>query len=213
MTLLEADRRDSYSAVFKRAMDLVVCALIATAFAVPAAAIILTIKLDSPGPVFFRQWRKGRGGRLFRIIKFRTLHTEHQDRHASMLASDGDARVTRVGRFMRRYHLDELPQIANVLAGEMSIVGPRPHAIGAKAGGEPYAAICAEYERRYSVLPGITGWAQVNGWRGATDSKEQLRQRLRHDLYYIDNWSIWLDWWIILRTPYAMIRTDITAQR
>lgn len=197
---------DGFSSVLKRLLDLVLCAAIAVFFALPVMAIIIAIKKDSPGPVLFRQFRCGQNGVLFLIYKFRTLHVEHRDSHANRLVCRSDNRVTRVGKFLRRYHLDELPQIINVLKFEMSIIGPRPHAVGAKAEGVPYSALSSRYQDRYNVLPGITGLAQVNGWHGNTDTKEKLLTRLEYDLKYIDNWSPALDLWIVLKTPLAMLR-------
>ena len=164
------------------------------------AIIAVAIKLDSRGPVLFKQRRYGFNDNLIQVVKFRTMHTDMVDADAERLTTKGDDRVTRVGRLLRATSLDELPQLLNVLAGDMSLVGPRPHALAAKAGGKPYEQAVQHYASRHRVKPGITGWAQVNGWRGETDTVEKLRKRVEHDLYYIDNWSIWLDLLIIART-------------
>jgi Undecaprenyl-phosphate glucose phosphotransferase len=163
-------------------------------------AVALLIKLDSPGPVFFRQKRYGFNNQLIEIWKFRTMHHAAQDLNAEQLTRRNDPRITRIGAFLRRTSIDELPQFINVLRGEMSIVGPRPHAPRAKAGTLLYTDAVRYYDARHRVKPGITGWAQVNGWRGETDTIEQIRRRVEHDLHYIDNWSIRLDLKIIART-------------
>ncbi|WP_049974039.1 exopolysaccharide biosynthesis polyprenyl glycosylphosphotransferase [Azospirillum sp. B4] len=168
-------------------------------------ATAVAIKLDSPGPVFFRQQRSGQFGRRFSIYKFRSLHVADADAEAATLVSEGDARVTRVGRYIRKYSIDELPQILNVLRGQMSLVGPRPHAPKAKADGRLYADVMPDYALRYRVKPGMTGWAQVNGWRGETDTEEKLRKRVEFDFDYIRTWSFWLDMVILFRTLPAML--------
>jgi len=163
-------------------------------------AIAIAIKLDSPGPVFFRQKRYGYNNRLIEVWKFRSMYTDMTDASAQQLTRRNDPRITPIGRFLRRTSLDELPQFLNVVRGEMSIVGPRPHALAAKAGTQLYQEAVKYYDARHRVKPGITGWAQVNGWRGETDTVEQIRKRVEHDLYYIENWSILLDFKIIVRT-------------
>lgn len=163
-------------------------------------ATAIAIKLDTPGPVLFRQLRSGQFGRKFAIYKFRSLKIEKADAEADKLVSAQDDRVTRVGKFIRKYSIDELPQIFNVLKGEMSLVGPRPHAI---AHNRQYAQIVDQYLGRHRVKPGITGWAQVNGLRGETDTLEKMRQRVEYDLYYIDHWSLLFDLRILLLTPFV----------
>lgn len=167
--------------------------------------LAILIKLDSPGPVFFRQKRYGLNNRLIEIYKFRSLHVSQQDDNAEKLVTKNDSRVTRIGAFIRRTSLDELPQLINVLKGEMSIVGPRPHALKASAAGELYDEAVNEYAARHKVKPGITGWAQVNGWRGETDTKEKIVKRVEFDVYYIENWSLFLDFKIVLKTPIALV--------
>ncbi|WP_161958706.1 undecaprenyl-phosphate glucose phosphotransferase [Ferruginivarius sediminum] len=189
-----------WDVVLKRAEDYLI-GTVALLSASPLMLLIaLAIKLESRGPVFFRQPRHGFNNNLFRVYKFRTMYQTQQDLAAERLTVPGDPRVTKVGVVLRRTSLDELPQLLNVLKGEMSIVGPRPHAISAKAGGIPYREAVKEYAHRHRVLPGITGWAQVNGWRGDTDIVEKIEKRVEHDLYYIDNWSLWLDLRIIAIT-------------
>jgi exopolysaccharide biosynthesis polyprenyl glycosylphosphotransferase len=176
---------------------------------VAAAPVLLliaaAIKLDSPGPALFKQRRYGFNHRLIGVWKFRTMHVEYQDEDAVQLTTRNDPRVTRVGAFLRRTSLDELPQLFNVLAGEMSLVGPRPHALQAKAAGKLYEEAVAQYAARHKVKPGITGWAQVNGWRGETDTEEKIRRRIDHDLYYINNWSLLFDFKILVLTVPAVI--------
>jgi exopolysaccharide biosynthesis polyprenyl glycosylphosphotransferase len=180
--------------------DRVLGALILAMISPVLLAIAIAIKLDSPGPVFFRQKRYGYNNRLIEVWKFRSMYTNMTDANAEQLTRRNDPRITRLGAFLRRTSLDELPQFLNVLRGEMSIVGPRPHALSAKAGNVLYQDAVKYYDARHRVKPGITGWAQVNGWRGETDTLEQITKRVEHDLYYIDHWSILLDLRIILRT-------------
>jgi Undecaprenyl-phosphate glucose phosphotransferase len=162
--------------------------------------IALVIKLDSPGPVFFRQPREGFNNKPFRVYKFRSMYSDQSQFSAIQQASRTDPRVTRVGRILRRTSLDELPQLFNVLNGDMSLVGPRPHAASTRAGGRLFSDVVASYAARHKVKPGITGWAQVCGWRGETDTEDKLIKRLEHDLHYIENWSIWFDFYILFRT-------------
>jgi Undecaprenyl-phosphate glucose phosphotransferase len=167
--------------------------------------VALAIKLDSKGPVFFKQRRYGFNNELIEVYKFRSLYTEHTDANATRLVSKNDSRITRVGRFIRRTSIDELPQLLNVvLVGDLSLVGPRPHAVNAKAAEHLYDEAVDGYFARHRVKPGITGWAQIHGWRGETDSKEKIQRRVEHDLYYIENWSLLLDISILLKTPFAV---------
>ncbi|MEQ9144922.1 MAG: undecaprenyl-phosphate glucose phosphotransferase [Parvibaculaceae bacterium] len=168
----------------------------------------IAIKLDSKGPVFFKQRRYGFNNELIEVYKFRTLSHEKQDANAEKLVTADDDRVTRVGRFLRRSSLDELPQLLTVLKGDMSMVGPRPHAVLAKAGDKLYGDVVDGYFARHRVKPGLTGWAQINGWRGETDTDEKIRRRTEYDLYYIDNWSLLFDLYIILRTPWALLKGE-----
>lgn len=192
-------------AVFKRSADVVgVCILLVPL--VPLFLFVaLCIKFDSTGPVLFRQMRTGQYGRQFSIFKFRSLYVAQADAAAETLVTSGDRRVTRVGRYLRKYSIDELPQVFNVLFGHMSLVGPRPHAPRAKADGRIYAEVIPEYMLRYRVKPGMTGWAQVNGWRGNTDTEEQLRKRVEFDFQYIGKWSPLRDFEIMLRTIPSML--------
>ncbi len=183
----------------KRAFDLV-CASVALLLLTPllmAAAVL--IKLDSAGPVFFLQRRFGFNQKPFQIIKFRSMHVR-EDGPVVPQAKKNDPRVTRVGRWLRRLNIDEIPQLFNVIKGDMSLIGPRPHAL---AHDREYEQRIASYARRHNVKPGITGWAQIHGLRGETDTDEKMRLRVEHDLYYIDNWSVWLDLQILVRTVFS----------
>jgi putative colanic acid biosynthesis UDP-glucose lipid carrier transferase len=159
--------------------------------------IALLIKLDSSGPALFRQERWGINGRLITVFKFRTMVADQAPDPSVTQARPNDPRVSRIGRFLRRSSLDELPQLLNVLSGDMSLVGPRPHA---SAHNEYYASRIESYLSRHRLKPGITGLAQINGCRGATDTLDKMRKRVEYDLDYIDNWSLWLDLKIILKT-------------
>ncbi len=156
----------------------------------------LLIKLDSPGPVFFRQWRHGFNQRPFKIIKLRTMYVS-EDGGRVLQATRDDPRVTRIGYYLRRWNIDELPQLLNVIVGDMSLVGPRPHAL---THDWEYERKISFYAKRHNIKPGITGWAQVNGCRGETDTEDKMRARVEHDLYYIDNWSIPFDLYILALT-------------
>jgi len=169
------------------------------------ALIALAVKIDSRGPVFFRQKRYGFNNEPIGVYKFRSMYVDQCDASATKLVTKGDPRVTRVGAFLRKTSLDELPQLLNVLKGELSLVGPRPHAMQAKAEGRIYDEVVEGYFARHKVKPGITGWAQVNGWRGETDTLEKIEQRVAHDIYYIENWSTWLDLKILVMTPLALV--------
>ena len=191
--------------LFKRASDILLSALALTILAPLFVLVALLVKLDSRGPVFFRQKRHGFNHNLFDIYKFRTMRAEAADPDAATLVTKSDPRVTRFGRFLRRTSIDELPQLWNVLKGDMSLVGPRPHALSAKADDQLYDEAVAEYAERHRVKPGITGWAQVNGWRGETDTVEKIQKRVEHDLYYIEHWSPLLDGWILLMTAVKIV--------
>jgi Undecaprenyl-phosphate glucose phosphotransferase len=189
-----------WKAVAKAIEDRALAALILLLLAPVMLAVALAVKLDSRGPVFFRQKRYGFNNRLIDVWKFRSLYADKSDANADRQVTRGDKRVTRIGAILRKYSLDELPQLFNVLSGEMSLVGPRPHAINAKAADRLYQEVVADYAARHKVKPGITGWAQVNGWRGETDTAEKIQMRVEHDLYYIDHWSVWFDLWILVLT-------------
>jgi putative colanic acid biosynthesis UDP-glucose lipid carrier transferase len=183
----------------KRVEDIVVGSIILALVSLPMLAIAAAVKLTSRGPVIFRQRRYGLDGKEITVLKFRTM-TVCEDGDRVRQAKVGDPRVTRLGAFLRRTSLDELPQFLNVLAGEMSIVGPRPHAV---AHNEEYRRLIPGYMLRHKVKPGITGWAQVNGWRGETDTLHKMKKRVEHDLAYIRDWRLWLDLKIIFLTVFG----------
>jgi len=186
--------------LLKRYEDILLATLALLILSPIMLACALAIKLDDGGPIFFRQTREGFNNHVFRIWKFRTMRAEMCEPDAIRQATRTDDRITRVGRFLRRTSLDELPQLFNVLGGEMSMVGPRPHAPSTRAGDRLFSEVVKTYAARHNVKPGITGWAQVCGWRGETDTEEKLLKRLEHDLYYIENWSLSLDFYILIRT-------------
>jgi Undecaprenyl-phosphate glucose phosphotransferase len=191
--------------VAKRAIDVTIASFALVALVPLFVMTAVLIKLDSRGPVLFRQMRLGFNNNTFSIYKFRTMHTDALDVTAERLVTRGDARVTRIGRLLRRTSLDELPQLWNVILGDMSLVGPRPHPPRAKAADKLYDEVVAGYAARHRVKPGMTGWAQVNGWRGETDTIEKIQKRIEHDLYYIENWSIEFDLLILARTAVAAL--------
>ena len=196
---------DGWSSILKSLEDRILGSIILL-ISLPVMLIIaVLIKLDSPGSIFFRQTRYGFNNQPFEMLKFRSLYVENEDNSAETLVTRNDPRVTRVGAFLRRTSLDELPQILNVLQGHMSLVGPRPHAKSAKAAGKYYYKVVNQYHTRHKVKPGITGWAQINGWRGETDTEEKILKRVEYDIYYIENWSVSFDIVIILRTILSLI--------
>lgn len=184
----------------KRAMDIVASSLFLLFFAPVLIGLMIAVRVTSPGPVFFKQKRVGLDGHEFEIFKFRTMYVDLGDSSGVRQTVDGDTRVTPLGRFMRRRSLDELPQLLNVFLGTMSLVGPRPHVAGQLAAGRPCTEVIAYYEMRHAMTPGLTGWAQVNGYRGPTDTIDKARSRVDHDLAYIQNFSVMLDCRIIWRT-------------
>jgi putative colanic acid biosynthesis UDP-glucose lipid carrier transferase len=186
----------------KAALDYGVAAIALLVLSPLMLLIALAIKLTSPGPVLFKQKRHGWNDEEIMVYKFRSMMTHQESGGAVTQAQRGDPRVTPLGRFLRRTSLDELPQFINVLQGHMSVVGPRPHAVQHN---EQYKGLIPKYALRHKVKPGITGWAQVCGHRGETDTLDKMEQRVKHDLYYLENWSLWLDVKIILITPLASL--------
>jgi Undecaprenyl-phosphate glucose phosphotransferase len=172
------------------------------------ALIALAVKLDSRGPVLFKQTRYGFNNEKIEVYKFRSMYVDQLDANGAKMVTRNDSRVTRVGYFIRRASLDELPQLFNVaFKGNLSLVGPRPHALQSTAGNRLYDEVVDGYFARHRVKPGITGWAQINGWRGETDTEEKLEQRIAHDLFYIENWSMLFDLRILFATPIALLTT------
>jgi Undecaprenyl-phosphate glucose phosphotransferase len=195
--------------VMKWLFDHVAGALLLLLAAPVMALVALAIKLDSPGPVLFRQKRFGFNNERIDVFKFRSLYHDQADPLASKVVTRNDKRVTRVGRFIRKTSLDELPQLFNVVfKSNLSLVGPRPHAVQGKLQSRLFDEAVDGYFARHRVKPGITGWAQINGWRGEVDSEEKIQKRVEFDLYYIENWSVLFDLYILLKTPLALIKTE-----
>jgi len=198
--------------VMKWLFDHAVGAVILLVSAPLMAMVALAIKLDSPGPVLFRQKRFGFNNERIDVFKFRSLYHEHADPLAAKVVTRNDSRVTRVGRFIRKKSLDELPQLFNVVfKSNLSLVGPRPHAVQGKLQSRLFDEAVDGYFARHRVKPGITGWAQINGWRGEVDSEEKIQKRVEFDLYYIENWSVLFDLYILLKTPLALITKNGNA--
>lgn len=196
-----------WSPLIKRVEDLLLASLALVLLAPLMLAVAIAIKLDSPGPILFRQKRYGYNNRLIEVYKFRSMYHRMADANAERQTTRGDIRITRVGAFIRRTSLDELPQLFNVLLGSMSMVGPRPHATATKAAGILFEDAVETYSARHRVKPGITGWAQINGYRGETDTLEKIERRVELDLEYIEHWSVWFDFYILFRTLPAVIFT------
>ncbi len=183
---------------------------VALLFAAPLMALVaIAIKLDSRGPVFFKQRRHGFNNELVEVYKFRSLRADMADHTVQKSVTKDDPRVTRVGRFIRKTSIDELPQLINVVfKGNLSLVGPRPHAVNQKIENRQFDEAVDGYFARHRVKPGITGWAQINGWRGELNSPDKIKQRVEHDLYYIENWSLLFDAYILARTPLALLKSE-----
>lgn len=196
---------DARRAFWKRVQDVVLGLVALVALSPVMVLVALAVKLDSPGPVFFRQTRHGFNNRPFKCWKFRSMRTDMTDHKAARQVEKDDARVTRVGRFIRKTSLDELPQLFNVLAGDMSLVGPRPHAVGMKTGNIESDRLVADYAHRHRIKPGMTGWAAINGSRGPVNTPEEVEARVRYDVDYITNANFWLDLWIMLVTVPALL--------
>lgn len=190
-------------ALFDRVIALAALVMLAPVMLAVAAAV----RFESRGPVLFRQRRYGFNNEMIDVFKFRSMFTDRGDAQGTISVFKGDPRVTKVGRFIRKTSLDELPQLFNVLAGSLSLVGPRPHATQSKAGGRLFEEAVDGYFARHKVKPGITGWAQINGWRGETDTAEKLEQRVAHDMHYVENWSPLFDLYILIRTPLSLLNT------
>jgi Undecaprenyl-phosphate glucose phosphotransferase len=194
--------------LLKTIADNAIAALALVLLSPVLALVALAVKLESKGPVIFKQNRYGFNNELIKVYKFRSMYTDMTDRDANKLVTKDDPRVTKVGKFIRKTSLDELPQLLNVLQGNLSLVGPRPHATKASAAGNLYEIVVDGYFARHKVKPGITGWAQINGWRGETDTAEKIERRVEHDLYYIENWSLTFDLYILARTPFALLKSE-----
>jgi len=197
-----------WRAVAKWLEDKVLSGLLLIFLSPVMAVTALLIKLDSHGPIFFVQERFGFNNDVIQVFKFRTMYVDCGDQSGAQRTVQNDPRVTRVGRVLRALSIDELPQLINVLRGDMSLVGPRPHAIAMKAGGRLYCDAVEQYLHRHRVKPGITGWAQVNGLRGEVDTIEKAYARVTHDLFYIEHWSFLLDLRIFLKTVGILVSRD-----
>jgi polysaccharide biosynthesis protein PslA len=197
-----------WGASIKRAEDVALSLGLLLFISPVMLTIAAAIKLTSKGPVFFRQRRLGYNNRVIEVLKFRSMYTHLSDADASLQSFRGDKRVTPVGAWLRRSSMDELPQLLNVLKGDMSLVGPRPHALATTAGGLALEEAVPVYSSRHRVKPGITGWAQVNGYRGALDTVDKIVHRVNHDLYYIENWSLGFDLKILWRTAKLVFADD-----
>jgi len=192
----------------KRALDLLITVPALVALAPLMIVVAILIKLESPGPVFFAQDRVGRGNRLFKILKFRSMRVALCDANGNVSASRDDDRITKVGRIIRKTSIDELPQLLNVLRGDMSVVGPRPHALGSRAANHLFWEIDERYWHRHTLKPGMTGLAQIRGFRGATDRRVDLTNRLQADMEYIDGWDIWRDVTILFKTLRVIVHSN-----
>ena len=210
LPLLSAFERplSGWDQVMKSLVDRAIALIALIGLSPVMLAVALAVKWESKGPVIFRQKRFGFNNQLVEVYKFRSMYTDMADAGASKLVTKDDPRVTRVGRFIRKTSLNELPQLFNVITGTLSLVGPRPHATQAKAAGSLYDEVVDGYFARHKVKPGITGWAQINGWRGETDTREKIEQRVKHDLDYIDRWSIGFDLYILAKTPLALLKSE-----
>jgi exopolysaccharide biosynthesis polyprenyl glycosylphosphotransferase len=198
-----------WDVVMKYLFDKIVGGLALICAAPLMLLVAIAIKLDSRGPVFFKQRRHGFNNELVEVYKFRSLRADMTDHSVQKSVTKDDPRVTRVGRFIRKTSIDELPQLINVVfKGNLSLVGPRPHAVHAKAANRLYDEAVDGYFARHRVKPGITGWAQVNGWRGETDTNEKIQRRVEHDLYYIENWSVIFDFYILAKTLPALAKSE-----
>ena len=192
--------------LLKQCFDKIVGSLCFILLSPVMLAVAAAVKLTSKGPILFKQKRYGFNNEVIEVYKFRSMYADQLDPTASKLVTRGDPRVTPVGRIIRKTSLDELPQLFNVVfMGNLSLIGPRPHAVHAKAAERLYDEVVDGYFARHKVQPGLTGWAQIHGWRGETDTHEKIQQRVEHDLYYIENWSLLLDLYILLATPFALL--------
>ena len=199
---------NDWDSVAKRAFDIVFSLTGLILFSPIMIATAIAIKLDSKGPVFFRQKRHGFNNEVIEVFKFRSMYVDQQDPTARKAVTKGDPRVTRVGRFIRKTSIDELPQFFNALLGSLSLVGPRPHAVSAQSHNRLYHEVVDGYFARHRVKPGVTGWAQINGLRGEIDHDDKIKSRTEYDLYYIENWSLWFDLKILLLTPIRLLNTE-----
>jgi Undecaprenyl-phosphate glucose phosphotransferase len=199
---------NDWDSVAKRAFDIILSLVGIVLFSPIMLVTALAIKLDSRGPVLFKQKRHGFNNEVIEVYKFRSMYVEQSDPTARKTVTKNDPRVTRVGRFIRKTSIDELPQFFNALFGSLSLVGPRPHAVAAQSHNLLYTEVVDGYFARHRVKPGVTGWAQINGLRGEMDTDEKIRMRTEYDLFYIENWSLWFDLKILFLTPIRLLNTE-----
>ena len=199
---------NDWDSVAKRAFDILLSIIGVIVFSPVMLVTAIAIKLDSKGPVLFKQKRHGFNNEIIEVYKFRSMYTDRSDPTAKQTVTKNDPRVTRVGRFIRKTSIDELPQFFNSLFGSLSLVGPRPHAIAAQSHNLLYNEVVDGYFARHKVKPGVTGWAQINGWRGEMDTNDKIRMRTEYDLYYIENWSLLFDLRILFLTPMRLLNTE-----
>ncbi|MEM7068961.1 MAG: undecaprenyl-phosphate glucose phosphotransferase [Pseudomonadota bacterium] len=197
-----------WDSVSKRMFDVCVASVAIMLLSPIMLITAIAVKLDSKGPVIFKQKREGFNNEEIEIFKFRSLRTDQGDKSGIKVVTKNDDRVTRVGRFIRKTSIDELPQLFNVVLGDLSLVGPRPHVANAQTDNQLWAEVVDSYIARHRVKPGVTGWAQINGWRGEIDNEEKLQGRVEHDLYYIENWSLLFDMYILALTPLRLMNTE-----
>ncbi|MEM7463212.1 MAG: undecaprenyl-phosphate glucose phosphotransferase, partial [Pseudomonadota bacterium] len=197
-----------WDAIMKRAFDLFFSVVAIILLFPLMVATAIAIRVESKGPVIFRQKRYGFNNEVIEVLKFRSMYNDRADPTAKQVVTKNDPRVTRVGRIIRKTSIDELPQLFNVLKGELSLVGPRPHAVNAHTANRLWDEVVDGYFARHKVKPGVTGWAQINGWRGEVDTNEKIMQRVNHDLYYIENWSLLFDLYILSITPFKLLNTE-----
>ncbi|HEX2257603.1 MAG TPA: exopolysaccharide biosynthesis polyprenyl glycosylphosphotransferase, partial [Afifellaceae bacterium] len=197
-----------WDAIAKRLFDLTVSMLALIVLAPVLLAAAVAIRFESSGPVLFRQRRYGFNNEVIEVLKFRSMYHHMADPDARAVVTRNDPRVTRVGRFIRRTSIDELPQLVNVLRGELSLVGPRPHAVNAHTENRLWEQVVDGYFARHRVKPGVTGWAQINGWRGEVDCEDKIRRRVDHDLFYIENWSVLFDLYVLFLTPFRLFNSE-----
>lgn len=197
-----------WDSIAKRAFDLLFASLALVLLGPLMIVTAIAIRATSSGPALFRQKRYGFNNEVVEVLKFRSMYTDMADADARKAVTRGDPRVTPIGRFIRKSSIDELPQLFNVLRGQLSLVGPRPHALGANTDNKLWDQVIDGYIARHRVKPGVTGWAQINGWRGECDTPEKIRARIECDLYYIENWSLALDLYILFLTPFRLFNTE-----
>ncbi len=197
-----------WDSVMKRAFDIVFSTIALVLLSPVMLATAIAIRLESKGPIIFRQKRFGFNNEVIEVLKFRSMFHDMSDADAKVVVTKNDPRVTRVGRFIRKTSIDELPQLINVLRSDLSLVGPRPHAVNAHTKNQLWDEVVDGYFGRHKVKPGVTGWAQIKGWRGEVDNEEKIRRRVEHDLYYIENWSILLDLYIVMITPFKLLNSE-----